>query len=202
MKKKHLLKSLLNNFHDIIIGGAMAFSFIKYLNGSIGLSLYEESKLNEVGEILKTAKKNNCNIHLPIDVVTVQKNSKSKVYYRNSNNIPNDEMGLDIGPSSCNLFKSIILKAEIIIWNGPMGMFENPNFQIGTKKIATTIFSAYHDHKKWTLIGGGDTLSAIKTFNYSNESGVCFGFVSSGGGAMLAFLQNQNLPGIIALKNE
>ncbi len=197
-----LIKSLLNNCNDIIIGGAMAFSFIKYLNGSIGLSLYEESELNEVGNILKKAKKNNCNIHLPIDVVTVKKNVKNKTYYRDSTKIPDNEMGLDIGPHSCDLFKSIIAKNEITIWNGPMGMFEDPNFQMGTQKIATAISDAYQQTQKWSLVGGGDTLSAINTFNYSHKSGVSFGFVSSGGGAMLAFLENQNLPGIIALRND
>ncbi len=199
--KVTLIKKLLDTCDDIIIGGAMAFSFIKYLNGTIGLSLYEPEQLHTISNILNDAKKNDCNIHLPIDVITIQKNNPSKTYQRKINSVPDDEMGLDIGPESCKRFESIILKSKTIIWNGPMGMFEKEQFKIGTEKILLAVSSATKSGS-YSLVGGGDTLLAISNFKKVVANFYDFNFISSGGGAMLAFLQNPDLPGIKALKHE
>jgi len=199
--KVTLIKKLLDTCDDIIIGGAMAFSFIKYLNGTIGLSLYEPEQLQTISNILNDAKKNDCKIHLPIDVITIQQNNPSKTYQRKINSVPDDEMGLDIGPESCKRFESIILKSKTIIWNGPMGMFEKEQFKIGTEKILLAVSSATKSGS-YSLVGGGDTLLAISNFKKVVTNFYDFNFISSGGGAMLAFLQNPDLPGIKALKHE
>ena len=198
--KVSLINKLLYTCDDIIIGGAMAFSFIKYLDGSVGLSLYEPEQLKKVASILQNAKKKNCNIHLPVDVISVKKGD-SLTYNRKIHNIPDDEIGLDIGPKSCNLFESIILKSKTIIWNGPMGMFEKKQFKVGTEKILLAV-SAATSSGSYSLVGGGDTLSAISKFKKNSSHFHDFNFMSSGGGAMLAFLQNPELPGIKALQNE
>ena len=198
--KVKLIEKLLHTCDDIIIGGAMAFSFIKYLNGFIGISLYEAEQIKNVSNILNLAKKHNCNIHLPVDVVSLNRNTKL-TYKRNIYKIPDDEMGLDIGPKSCVRFKSIILKSKTIIWNGPMGMFEKKEFKDGTEQVLLAISSATQSGS-YSLVGGGDTLSAISNFKKTNSNFPNFNFMSSGGGAMLAFLQNPELPGIKALKNE
>jgi len=199
--KVSLIKNLLNTCSDIIIGGAMAFSFVKQLKGSIGLSLYESNQLVEADNILQDAKKYNCNIHLPIDVITTKKNYQGLTFIRKINKIPNNEMGLDIGPKSCKLFNLIILKSKTIIWNGPMGMFEKKEFKKGTEEILLSISSASKSGS-YSLVGGGDTLSAISNFKNEGYQFHEFNFTSSGGGAMLAFLKNPDLPGIKALKNE
>ena len=198
--KVDLIKKLIFSCNDIIIGGAMAFSFIKYLNGAIGMSLYEFEQLNKVASILHSAKNQNCNIHLPVDVISIKKNTK-QIYKRDIYKIPEDEMGLDIGPKSCKMFEEIIFKSKTVIWNGPMGMFEKKEFRSGTEKILLAI-SSNTKSGSYSLIGGGDTLSAISKFKETNSDYHGFNFISSGGGAMLAFLQNPELPGIKALKNE
>lgn len=198
--KVDLIKKLLCICSDIIIGGAMAFSFIKYLNGAIGMSLYELEELDKVANILHSAKNKNCSIHLPVDVISIKKNT-NLIYKRDIYKIPKDEMGLDIGPKSCKMFEEIILKSKTIIWNGPMGMFEKKEFRSGTEKILLAISSTTKSGS-YSLIGGGDTISAISKFKETNFDYHGFNFISSGGGAMLAFLQNPELPGIKALKNE
>lgn len=200
-----LINNLLNSCDDIIIGGAMAFTFIKYLKGSIGLSLHEPNLFDEIESILINSKKNNCNIHLPLDSVTIKKNIEENIYYRDINKIPDDELGVDIGPKSCGFFKQIIIKSKVIIWNGPMGIFEHQNFKIGTEKIMQYITLATK-LGSYSIVGGGDTLASIdnlkKTTDSLNAKPYKFNFMSSGGGAMLAFLQNQDLPGIKSLNNE
>ena len=195
--KVKLIKKLTLNCQDVIIGGAMAFSFIKYLNGSIGISLYEEDQINTISSILIEAEKNNCTIHLPIDVNCIKNDDEKAIYTRDIYNIPNNEMGLDIGPKSCLLFKKIICKSKTIIWNGPMGVFEKKNFEKGTECIIEYISTATKSGS-FSLIGGGDTLSAISNYK-KNNSFHDFSFQSSGGGAMLEFLQNPELPGIKSL---
>tara|TARA_B100000900_G_scaffold397138_1_gene397176 strand:- start:200 stop:1411 length:1212 start_codon:yes stop_codon:yes gene_type:complete len=192
--KVGLIKKLTLSCQDLIIGGAMAFSFIKYLNGSIGISLYEEGQINTISSILSEAKKNNCTIHLPVDVNCIKNNDEKVIYTRDIYNIPNDEMGLDIGPKSCLLFKKIICKSKTIIWNGPMGVFEKKNFEKGTECILKYISIATNSGS-YSLIGGGDTLSAISNYKKNNRF-YDFSFQSSGGGAMLEFLQNPDMPGI------
>jgi len=195
--KVELIKKLTLSCQDIIIGGAMAFSFIKYLNGSIGISLYEEDQLSTISSILIEAKKNNCEIHLPVDVKCIKKNDEKVITNRDIYKIPYDEMGLDIGPKSCLLFKKIITNSKTIIWNGPMGVFEKKNFDKGTECILKYI-SAATKSGSYSLVGGGDTLSAISNYKKNNIFHE-FSFQSSGGGAMLEFLQNPKLPGIKSL---
>ncbi|MBH75871.1 MAG: phosphoglycerate kinase [Flavobacteriales bacterium] len=195
--KVELIKKLTLSCQDIIIGGAMAFSFIKYLNGSIGISLYEEDQMSTISSILIEAKNNNCTIHLPVDVKCIKNNDEKNIINRDIYKIPHDEMGLDIGTKSCLLFKKIINKSKTIIWNGPMGVFEKKNFEKGTESILKYISNATKSGS-YSLVGGGDTLSAISNYKKNNIIHE-FSFQSSGGGAMLEFLQNPKLPGIKSL---
>ena len=199
--KVNLINKLIHHCDNIIIGGAMAFSFIKYLKGNVGLSLYEPNQIERIPEILKNAKKYKCKIHLPEDAICVKEFDDKITNVRPINNLPDDEMGLDIGHKFCFNFKKIIMKSRTIIWNGPMGMFENKKFKNGTEQILLAISKAT-ESGSYSLVGGGDTISAIDNYKKSNSEKLKFDFLSSGGGAMLAFLQNPNLPAIKALVNE
>lgn len=199
--KVNLINKLIHHCDDIIIGGAMAFTFIKYLKGNIGLSLYEPNQIERVSEIFKNAKKYKCKIHLPEDVISVKEIDDKITSIRHINNLPDNEMGLDIGHKSCVNFKEVIFKSQTIIWNGPMGMFERKKFKNGTDQIMLAISNAT-ESGSYSLVGGGDTISAIDNYKKNNSGKLKFDFLSSGGGAMLAFLQDPNLPAIKALVNE
>ena len=195
--KIEILKNLINTVDDLIIGGGMAYTFIKARGGEIGNSLCEEAFLNEAENILSLAKNKKVKIHLPNDVVVSESFSNNSLTdVVKISNIPKHMEGLDIGPQTIKKFDKIILNSKTILWNGPLGVFEMPNFRNGTKQVANSIAKATK-RGAFSLVGGGDSISAIKLFRMNNK----FSYISRGGGAMLESLEGKLLPGIDAILN-
>jgi len=192
--KIQLLERLIEKVNKIIIGGGMAYTFIKAQGGQIGKSLCEDDFLNLSLEILEKAKSNNVEIILPPDSLCNASFEDTQGQNINSDSIPKEMMALDIGPASINLFKSEILGAKSILWNGPLGVFEFRNYNQGTFEIAKAVAEAT-GKGAFSLIGGGDSVSAI------NQSGLSqkVSHISTGGGAMLEYLEGKVLPGIQAI---
>lgn len=181
---------------NIIIGGAMSNTFIKALGGNIGNSLYEENKLSLALDIIDKAEKNKVKLVLPVD----SKCSKSlgdqeNILIFESNKIENKYSSFDIGPKSLKTFSKIIKNSKTIIWNGPLGVFENKNFNEGTNQMANFISNATKNGA-FSLVGGGDSVSAIKKNNKEND----ISFISTGGGALLHLIGNGYLPALKILK--
>ena len=195
--KIQILKNLINFVDDLIIGGGMAYTFIKSQGGEIGNSLVEEVFLDEAQKILLLAKDKNVKVHLPHDVVVSEKFSNSSTTETvNIYNIPKNTEGLDIGPLTIKKFNETILRSKTILWNGPLGVFEMSNFQNGTKQIAVSIANSTK-RGAFSLVGGGDSISAIKLFGMDDK----FSYISTGGGAMLESIEGKVLPGIEAILN-
>jgi len=191
--KLEALINLLPQVDKMIIGGGMAFTFLKALGYEVGKSLVEEDLINEAKNIIKKAKELNVKFYLPVDVVVANKFSEdSLVKYVPSQEIPDDWMGLDIGPASVRLFGEVLWDAQTIIWNGPMGVYEMNKFSRGTFKISHEIARS-HGIK---VIGGGDTADAVSRAGDDEE----MTFISTGGGASLELLEGKELPGIKALQ--
>ena len=192
-----IISKLLDKVDHLIIGGGMAYTFIKAQNGSIGKSLVEDQYLDLALEILQEAKEKGVQIHLPSDSLCCKEFSNDlPTEIRPINKIPEDEMGLDIGPDSISAFKDVIVNSSLLLWNGPMGVFEMSNFQNGTASIAHSIVKAT-ENNAFSLIGGGDSVAAINLFKLANK----VSHVSTGGGAMLEYLEGKQLPGIEAINN-
>ena len=190
-----ILKNIIKIADHIIIGGGMAFTFAKALGGKIGLSIHEDSMLETAKDILDSSIENNVKIHLPIDVVCSLEFSNSstrKIF--DIMNIANNFQGMDAGPKSLGLFKNVVLNAKTILWNGPLGVFEFSNFSNGTKMLGKFISNSTKNGA-FSLVGGGDSVSAVKKLNIESQ----MSYVSTGGGAMLESLEGKNLPGISAL---
>lgn len=191
-----IIENLLNKASDIIIGGGMAYTFIKARGGHIGNSLCETDRLDTALEVLKQATAKNVSIHLPEDSVIADKfDARANTKISPSDQIPEGWMGLDIGPRAIGIFSEIIQKSRTILWNGPMGVFEMEKFQLGTKAIAEATARATAAGA-FSLVGGGDSVAAINKFNLANQ----VSYVSTGGGAMLEYFEGKVLPGIAALK--
>ena len=191
--KLKALINLLPQVDKMIIGGGMAFTFLKALGYEVGKSLVEEDLIDEAKNILKKAKELNVKFYLPVDVVVANKFSEdSLVKYVTTQEIPDDWMGLDIGPASVRLFGEVLWDAQTIIWNGPMGVYEMDKFSRGTFKISHEIARS-HGIK---VIGGGDTADAVSRAGDDEE----MTFISTGGGASLELLEGKELPGIKALQ--
>ena len=192
-----IISKLLDKVDHLIIGGGMAYTFIKAENGSIGKSLVEDQYLDLALEILQEAKDKGVQIHLPLDSLCCKEFSNElPTKVRPINQIPEDEMGLDIGPESIKAFNEVIVNSSLILWNGPMGVFEMSNFQNGTGSIAYSIVKAT-ENNAFSLIGGGDSVAAINLFKLGSK----VSHVSTGGGAMLEYLEGKQLPGIEAINN-
>jgi phosphoglycerate kinase len=190
-----IIENLLEKATDIIIGGGMAYTFMKANGGKIGNSLCEEDRLDTAREIMARAAEKNVCIHLPSDSVIADKfSADAETSLAPSNNIPEGWIGLDIGPNACEQFSNIIKNSKTILWNGPMGVFEIAKFQHGTKTIAKAVADATMDGS-FSLVGGGDSVSAINQFGYTNK----VSYVSTGGGAMLEYFEGKVLPGIAAI---
>lgn len=194
--KIEVIKSLLERVDNLIIGGAMAYTFIKSLNGKVGKSLVENSKIKIANTLIKLAKEKKKKIILPIDSVNAKNIAGDCIITSDIYKIDKDLIGLDIGIKSCDLFSKIIKDSKTIVWNGPMGLFEIDKFENGTKKIAESICNATQNGA-FSLVGGGDSVSAIKKFNYGKN----ISYISTGGGAMLEYLEGKVLPGIFAIQN-
>lgn len=193
-----IIENLLDRATDIIIGGGMAYTFMKAQGGSIGNSLCEEDRLETAAQLMGKAMAKNVNIHLPPDSVIADKfDAHAETSASPSNHIPAGWMGLDIGPNACNQFANVIHHSKVILWNGPMGVFEMEKFQHGTRAIAKAIAEAT-EKGAFTLVGGGDSVSAVNQFGYADK----VSYVSTGGGAMLEYFEGKTLPGIAAIKKD
>lgn len=194
--KINIIRNILNKVDNLIIGGGMAFTFIKALGGKVGDSLCEEDKVEEAKNIVQEAMLKGVNILFPTDVIAADGfSNEAEIKIMDADNIPNGWMGLDIGKKTRRRYAEVINKSETILWNGPMGVFELPNFKQGTKAMAIAISSASISGS-YTLIGGGDSVAAINMYNLADQ----ISYVSTGGGAMLEYLEGKELPGIKALK--
>jgi len=191
-----ILENLLNRVDNIIIGGGMA-TFFKANGGSTGHSLVEDDKLDLAASLLEKAKSKGVNIFLPEDSIIADAFSNDAQRKESeSHAIPEGWMGLDIGEKSSKRFTEIILQSKVVLWNGPMGVFEMPHFSHGTVAIAQALVSATKQGA-FTLVGGGDSVAAINQFGLAHD----VSYVSTGGGAMLEALEGIDLPGIAAIKN-
>jgi phosphoglycerate kinase len=191
-----ILENLLDRATDIIIGGGMAYTFVKAQGGKIGKSLVEEDRLDTAVSLLEKAAAKNVRIHLPSDSVIADKfDAAAQTSTAPSNNIPDGWMGLDIGANACSQFSNVIHRSKTILWNGPMGVFEMEKFQHGTKTIAEAVATATQDGA-FSLVGGGDSVAAVNQFGYDDK----VSYVSTGGGAMLEYFEGKDLPGIAAIK--
>ena len=194
--KIKVINNLLTKVDNIIIGGGMNYSFQKAIGGNIGLSLYEEDMLPIAKDVLAKAKELNVNVYYSVDTVVADKFSNdARREICKSTEIPDDMEGMDIGLETCSLYRDVILKSATILWNGPMGVFEMDNFSNGTFAVADAIAKAT-EKGAFSLIGGGDTVSAINKFHLTRK----YNYVSTAGGAMLEYCEGKELPGIQAIE--
>jgi phosphoglycerate kinase len=192
-----IIENLLQRATDVIIGGGMAYTFMKARGGKIGNSLCEDDRLETAVELLKKATEKGVSIHLPEDSVIADKfAADAETRVSPSDAIPDGWLGLDIGPKAAGIFSEVIRKSKTILWNGPMGVFEWEKFQAGTKAIADAVAEST-EHGAYSLVGGGDSVAAVNQFGYTDK----VSYVSTGGGAMLEFFEGKELPGIAAIKN-
>ena len=194
--KIKVIEKFLEIADNIIIGGAMSNTFIKSMGGSIGNSLYEENKLSHALNILDKAEKNNVQIFLPIDSRCSMSLIKGDVLIFKSNSIKENYSSYDIGPESVKIFDKILNESKTIIWNGPMGVFENNNFSFGTDEVAKSISNSTKNGS-FSLVGGGDSVSAIK----KNNKECNISFISTGGGALLELISKGRLTSLSLLSN-
>lgn len=191
-----IIENLLEKATDIIIGGGMAYTFMKAEGGEIGTSLCENDRIQTALDLLKKAESKGVCIHLPSDSVIADKfDADANTSTAPSNNIPDGWMGLDIGASACEQFANVIKHSKTILWNGPMGVFEMKKFQHGTKAIATAVAEST-GKGAFSLVGGGDSVSAVNQFGFTDK----VSYVSTGGGALLEYFEGKELPGIAAIK--
>ena len=192
--KIKIINNLIKKFDHIIIVGGMANTMLKHTGSKVGKSIYEHDCGVLIKEILENSKKYNCKITCPVDVV-VSKNLENVGKNKEIKEIEEDDMILDIGPKTISSIKTIINNSNTILWNGPAGYFENPNFQNGTKKILEIISQKTANDNIFSVAGGGETVAAINKFKKIDS----FTFVSTAGGAFLEFLEGKTLPGIKAI---
>ncbi len=192
-----IISKLLDKVDHLIIGGGMAYTFIKAKGGDIGNSLVENDHMEDALKIIKLAEEKGVELHLPIDTVIADEfSNEAQIKTVKINNIPDGWMGLDIAEESISVFNKVIGKSKLILWNGPMGVFEMEAFQEGTKSVATAIANATNSGA-FSLVGGGDSVAAINKYELSDQ----ISHVSTGGGAMLEYLEGKVLPGLDAIIN-
>jgi phosphoglycerate kinase len=192
-----IIESIIGKADEIILGGGMAFTFIKALGGNIGNSICENDKLDLALNILKKAKLADVKIHLPVDVICSKEFSDTGIKTTEEiYNIPENWQGLDAGPKSRAIFDKVVKRSKTILWNGPIGVFELESFSEGTISLGKSIIESTKKGA-FSLVGGGDSVAAVKKFNFQSK----VSYVSTGGGAMLESLEGKELPGIIALSN-
>lgn len=193
--KISVIKNLLQKVDTLIIGGGMAYTFYKSMGYEIGTSILDEGSIELAAELLKEAEAKNVKMLLPIDVVCGKEfKNETEIAVCGRENMPADMMGLDIGPATVKLYKNEIKNAATVVWNGPMGVFEMPNFAKGTYEVA----KALAESDAITVIGGGDSAAAVEQFGLASE----MTHISTGGGASLEFLEGKELPGIAVLEEK
>ncbi len=191
-----VIEQLMGKVDNLIIGGAMTFTFIKSQGGKVGNSLVEDEFLDTAKGLIEKAKEKNINLYFPVDSINADKfSADANIEESSIDEIKDGWMGLDIGDETIKKFTEIIENSGTVLWNGPVGVFEMEKFEKGTKEIAKSLVSAT-EKGVYTLIGGGDSVAAIKKYNYSDK----VSYVSTGGGAMLEYLEGKELPGIKAVK--
>jgi phosphoglycerate kinase len=190
-----IIEKLLEKVDNLIIGGGMSYTFAKAKGGSIGTSLLESDKIDFVLELMEKAKEKGVNLILPVDTVIADAfSNEANTEVATSGEIPDNWMGLDIGPKTRELFGKVILESKTVLWNGPMGVFEMESFDKGTKAIAEYVAEATKKGA-YSLIGGGDSAAAVNKFGFTDQ----VSYVSTGGGALLEHMEGKVLPGVAAL---
>ena len=190
-----VIENILDKVDHMIIGGGMTFTFVKALGGKVGNSICEDDKQELALEILRLAKENGVQIHIPVDVVAADDFSNTaNTQIVDVREIPDGWEGLDAGPKSLENFKKVILESKTILWNGPLGVFEMESFAKGTIALGNFIAEATANGA-FSLVGGGDSVAAVKQFGFEDK----VSYVSTGGGAMLEMLEGRILPGIAAI---
>ena len=190
-----IIENILPVVDNLIIGGGMAFTFIKAQGGNVGNSLVEDDKLDLALEILEKAKNQNVKVYIPVDVIAAKEfNNDAERKEVAANEIPDGWMGLDVGSKSQKINNDVIMSSKTILWNGPLGVFEMSNFAEGTKALGNSIAEATKVGA-FSLVGGGDSVAFVKQFGYGDK----VSYVSTGGGAMLESLEGLELPGVSAI---
>jgi len=191
-----IIENLLGKVDNLIIGGGMTYTFIKAMGGKVGNSLVEEDFVELAKKVMNIARENRVNFYLPVDGVNADKfDNDAKTMVSPIGQVPDGWMGLDIGKETIKKFSEVIQGSHTILWNGPMGVFEMPNFQKGTIEIAKAIARAT-EKGAFSLVGGGDSVAALNQFNMTDK----VSYVSTGGGALLEYIEGQVLPGIKAIR--
>lgn len=192
-----IIERLLEKVDHLIVGGGMAYTFVKAQGGEVGSSLVEDDYLSVANDILAKAKAKGVNLYIPTDTIIADKfDNNASTQLVPIGQIPSGWMGLDVGPDTIAACSEIIEQSKLILWNGPMGVFEMSNFQKGTVEVAQAIVRAT-DNGAFSLIGGGDSVAAINQFGLADK----VSYVSTGGGAMLEYLEGIELPGIKAIRS-
>ncbi|MEN8223735.1 MAG: phosphoglycerate kinase [Bacteroidota bacterium] len=195
--KIEIINNLLDKVDNMIIGGGMMFTFIKAMGGSVGNSLVEEDLIDTAKRALYKAKESGVNLYIPADTIAADAfNNDANTKLVDAGTVPEGLMGLDIGPESIRAFEEAIGNSATILWNGPMGVFEMNNFETGTRAIAIAVAEATQKGA-FSLIGGGDSVAAINKYDLKEK----VSYVSTGGGAMLEYIEGKELPGVAAIKN-
>ena len=191
-----IIEQLLDKVDHLIIGGGMSYTFFKAMGGQIGNSLVEQDKLDLAKDLIKKAKEKGVDLQLPKDsIVADDFNNEANTQEADNYSIADGYMGLDIGPEATQVFSDIIEKSKTILWNGPMGVFEMSNFANGTNSIAQAVVKAT-ENGGFSLIGGGDSAAAVNNLGYGDQ----VSYVSTGGGALLEYMEGKVLPGVAALE--
>jgi phosphoglycerate kinase len=194
--KINIIRALMDKVDNLIIGGGIAFTFIKAMGGDIGDSLFEEDALDTAREILDHAARGSVKLYLPTDCMIADKfDNQAKIRHSSANHIPKGWMGLDIGIKSAETFTKVIESSKTILWNGPMGVFEMPHFSNGTIKISLAAARAT-DMGAFLLVGGGDSIAALKRYGMSHK----ISYISTAGGALLEYIEGKELPSLKAIK--
>ena len=197
--KLNVIENLLNKVDTLIIGGGMAYTFLAAKGYGVGMSLLDETKLDYCREMMAKAEEKGVKLLLPVDTTIVKEfpnpiDAPIDVEYVDSSKIPADAEGLDIGPNTAKLYADAVLSAKTVIWNGPMGVFENPTLAAGTMSVAKALAQS----DATTIVGGGDSAAACEQLGFANE----ITHISTGGGASLEFLEGKDLPGISCLQDK
>jgi phosphoglycerate kinase len=191
-----IMENLLGKVDNLIIGGGMTYTFIKAMGGQVGNSIVEEDLLEMAKKVMDAAREKGVNFYLPVDGINADKfDNDAETRVSPIDQVPNGWMGLDIGGETIKKFSEVIESSHTILWNGPMGVFEMPNFQKGTVEIAKSIARATKKGA-FSLVGGGDSVAALNQFNMTDQ----VSYVSTGGGALLEYIEGQVLPGIKAIR--
>ena len=200
--KLGVIENLLDKADRLVIGGGMVFTFLKAKGYEVGTSLLEEDQIDKVKGYIETAEKNGVELVLPVDIVVNKGfpagDTPIDPQVVPADQIPSDMMGLDIGPESCKLFHDKIVDSKTVVWNGPMGVFEIPQFANGTRAVAQALVDATANGA-FTIVGGGDSAAAVRNLGFPEDG---FSHISTGGGASLEFLEGLELPGIACLEDK